>query len=178
QISEEMTLPKELKEYLILKSKTERQVNTLHVKYDANKNDVGEVRFDLTKNESLGTQKYFSMSGNIIYALLNSTVLVINELDSRLHPALSSLIVKLFNSKTNNKKNAQLIFATQNTNLLSKKILRRDQILLTTKSDTGATAINALSIQDVRSDEAFEKHYLLGDYGAIPHVEELVLFAE
>jgi hypothetical protein len=176
QIPEDMGLSKEIKEYLFFKNKPARQVNTLHFKYDANKNSVGEVQFDLTKNESLGTQKYFSMAGYIVDALMNSTVLVIDELDSRLHPALSSLIVKLFNCKNNNKENAQLIFATQNTNLLSKKILRRDQILLTTKSLTGATAISALSTHDVRSDEAFEKHYLQGDYGAIPHIKELNIF--
>lgn len=176
QLPEGALMPKDMKEFFITRSKTERQVKTLHTKYDANGNPVDQIYFDLKRSESLGTQKYFALAGYIIEALDNSTVLLIDELDSRLHPALSSLIVKLFNSKANNKKNAQLIFATQNTNLLSKKIFRRDQIILTERSETGATTIHPLSTKDVRSDEAFEKHYLHGDYGAVPHIASLDLF--
>lgn len=178
QITDSMVkgLPKEIKEMITKQDHT--IISTIHNKYDSNNNKIGDpVYFNLSKHESLGTQKYFSMAGHIVSALANGGVLVIDELDSRLHPSLSSLIVKLFNSKTNNKNNAQLICTTHNTNLLSRKTLRRDQVILTHKDDFGATKIKTLLAENVRNDAAFEKNYLEGLYDAVPKsIESLDLF--
>jgi AAA15 family ATPase/GTPase len=81
---------------------------------------------NLEKHESLGTQKYFEMSGFIIESLLSGSPLIIDEFDARLQPLLCLAIIRLFNSKTNNPKNAQLIFISNNTSFLSKSIFLRD----------------------------------------------------
>jgi AAA15 family ATPase/GTPase len=44
--------------------------------------------------------------------------LVVDELDSKLHPMIMRFIITLFHSKKDNPNHAQLIFATHDTNLL------------------------------------------------------------
>ncbi|WP_287240670.1 MULTISPECIES: ATP/GTP-binding protein [unclassified Okeania] len=74
----------------------------------------------------------------------------------------------LFNSNTTNPKNAQLIFTTHDTNLLSNKIFRRDQIWFTEKNRQGATDLYSLVEYKVPNDAPFESDYIKGKYGAIP----------
>lgn len=164
-------VPKEMKDFILSQKIDQIHITTLHKKYDKNKNQIGEVYLNLAKHESLGTQKYFALAGHIVDALAHGVILIIDELDSRLHPLLSAALVKLFNSKVNNRNFSQLIFATHNTTLLNKKIFRRDQVWLTKKDGTGATKLNTLLSENVRNDVSFEKNYLLGEYNAIPIID-------
>lgn len=152
---------------------------TKHKKYTDDKH-VDTVYFDLLKNESLGTQKYFGLLGPIIQALLRGSILFVDELDSRFHPLLLNIILKLFNSKMNNPNGAQLIFTLHNTDPL-KKILRRDQMYFMEKDTIGASTFQSLheKLPTVRKDASFEKEYLLGKYGAIPNIinSQLNLFS-
>jgi AAA15 family ATPase/GTPase len=109
------------------------------------------------------------MTGPLIDALEDGKVLAVDELDARMHPLLSRAIVSLFNSPKNNKR-AQLIFATHDTNLLSRVFFRRDQIWFTEKNSYGATSLYSLSEIKVRKDASFGKDYILGKYGAIPFI--------
>lgn len=170
-------LPKQIRDMFLSQTKGDTIIRTLHTQYDDDNKEVGKVLFNLNKNESLGTQKFFSMAGLIIDCLASGKVLIIDELDARLHPNLSLAIISLFNSKINNPKNAQLIFVTHNSNLLSRKIFRRDQIIFAEKDRVyGNTTLHTLN-EKARNDEAFEKNYLLGEYGAIPKIEnQLNLF--
>jgi len=147
------------------------EINTKHKKYDENGNIVGEVIFELDKEESTGTRKFFAMSAPIIDTLLNGKVLIIDELDASLHPILTQHLIKLFHNKDINKRNAQLIFATHDTNLLKPYIFRRDQIWLTEKDKYGSTDLYSLArFKGVRAKEDFEKQYIQGKYGAIPYL--------
>lgn len=150
-------------------------IRTKHTVYnDENKPD-GSVEFFMGNEESNGTQKYFYFAGLILDALENGMVLVVDELDSKLHPNLVSKIVSLFNSKITNPKNAQLIFNTHDTNLLSSGVFRRDQIWFIEKDAYGAS--NLYSLADfktdlVRKNEPFEDNYIRGKYGATPFLSE------
>jgi len=132
---------------------------------------IGNIFFDLMQNESLGTQKYFGLLGPIIQTLLRGSVLLIDELDSRFHPLLLNIILKLFNSKMNNPNGAQLVFTLHNTDPL-KKILRRDQMIFLEKDNYGASTFCSLyeKLPKTRNDASFEKDYLTGKYGAIPNI--------
>jgi hypothetical protein len=116
------------------------------------------------------------MSGVITFCLRLGKVVVIDELDAKLHPLLTMAIVKLFNSPETNPKNAQLIFATHDTNLLNYGCFRRDQIYFTEKDRFEATDLYSLAEykepdgKKVRKDRSFEKDYIEGRYGAIPFV--------
>ena len=92
-------------------------------------------------------------------------------MDSKLHPNLVCKIVSLFNSKVNNPKNAQLLFNTHDTNLLSSGLFRKDQVWFTEKNRYGEAKLYSLAdfkANEVRSTEAFEENYIRGKYGAIP----------
>jgi uncharacterized protein len=145
------------------------ELKTVHQKFDSDKNPNSLIEFDFEKNESEGTKKFLAMIGPLIDTLEDGKVLVIDELDARMHPLLSRAIVSLFNSAKNNK-NAQLIFATHDTNLLNRDFFRRDQIWFTEKDAFGATSLYSLSEIKVRKDASFGKDYILGKYGAVPFI--------
>ncbi len=148
-------------------------VLTAHRKFDAQGESMAFEFFDMNNNESEGTKKVFSMAGPLVQTLTNGNVLIIDELDARLHPVITRAIIGLFNSSETNPRNAQLIFATHDTNLLSKDIFRRDQIWFAEKDRFGATHLYSLAEYKVRNDASFESDYIRGKYGAIPFVGDL-----
>ncbi len=78
----------------------------------------------------------------------------------------------MFNSEKTNPNHAQLIFATHDTNLLSNKLFRRDQIWFVEKDETGVSHLYSLAELKVRNDRSFENDYLQGRFGAIPILGE------
>ena len=125
----------------------------------------------MNSDESKGTQKFFYLTGPIIDTLDNGGILIADELDSKIHPNLVCKIVSLFNSKTLNPKNAQLIFNTHDTNLLSSDLFRKDQIWFTEKDKYGEAKLYSLAdfkSNAVRKNEAYEDNYIRGKYGAVP----------
>jgi uncharacterized protein len=145
---------------------------TEHKKYNEKNELVGTVDFSLEYNESEGTKKYFAYAVPIIEALSHGTVLVIDELDAKLHPNLVQKIVELFNSKEQNPLNAQLIFNTHDTNLLGAGLFRRDQIWFIEKNRYGAASLYSLASfktdEGARKNDNFEEKYVTGRYGGIP----------
>ncbi len=126
------------------------------------------VRFG-RQQESLGTRRLFDMLGPFYEILKNGQLALIDEFGSSIHPSMARELVRLFHNPKLNPRGAQLIFATHDTTLLTHKLFRRDQIWFTEKSPTGATDLYSLhDIKGVREDEAFDKGYLRGRYGAIP----------
>jgi AAA15 family ATPase/GTPase len=152
------------------------RVYTLHNKFNKNGKIESKIEFKMTENESSGTNKIFDLSGYVVIALKYGTVLIIDELDSKLHPILTQEIIKLFNNPNTNPKKAQLIFTTHDTNLLSSNLFRRDQIWFTEKDQLESTDLYSLiEFKDsdgkkIRKDRSFEKDYIKGRYGAIPFV--------
>jgi uncharacterized protein len=152
---------------------TETHVSTYHKKFDGNGAHISNETFDLEIHESDGTNKIFALSSLFISMLREGDTLVIDELDARLHPLISLAIVELFNSPESNPKNAQLIFMTHDTNLLSNRLFRRDQIWFTEKNRYGATSLYSLAEYKIRNDASFESDYIKGKYGAIPYIGNL-----
>jgi len=146
------------------------KILTLHKKYDSYKNFIDYVVFSLADEESSGTEKFFFLAGPVLDTLENGLTLVVDELDSKLHPNLVRELVLLFNSKKNNKK-AQLIFNTHDTNLFSAGLFRRDQFWFTEKNRYGEAKLYSLAdfkSNKVRNGESYEDNYIKGKYGAIP----------
>ncbi len=135
--------------------------------FDANLKPLGKSNFSFGNQESEGTRKMFELSPFIYKSLNEGVPIVIDEFDSRFHPLLTKKIVELYNSNEN--RNAQLIFTTHDTNLLSSDLLRRDQIDFVEKDKFGVSHLYTLvEIRGVRNDASFEKDYIQGKYGAIP----------
>ncbi|MBV8251803.1 MAG: ATP-binding protein [Chitinophaga sp.] len=136
-------------------------------KYNANLESDGLSRFSFGLQESEGTRKMFELSPFIYRSLKEGSTLIIDEFDARFHPLLTKKIVELFNSSQN--PNAQIIFITHDTNLLSSELLRRDQIDFVEKDRYGASHLYTLvELKGVRNNASLEKDYIQGKYGAIP----------
>jgi hypothetical protein len=130
---------------------------------------VGTEPFDLESEESEGTKKFFRMMGPILDTLENGYTVIVDELEAKLHPLLTRAIVRMFHTPEINAKNAQLIFCTHDTGLLSHGGLRRDQIWFVEKSAKGASTLYPLSdFENVRKDTKIEANYIAGRFGAIP----------
>jgi AAA15 family ATPase/GTPase len=169
-------LPKEVREKILREMNEEKaeyisDVLTSHKKYNLDGKSIANVNFSLDDDESSGTRKFFALTGPILDVIENGYTLVIDELDSKLHPNLVCRIVSLFNSKELNPKNAQLIFNTHDTNLLSTGLFRRDQIWFTEKNKFGEAKLYSLAdfkSYEVKKNEPYEENYIRGKYGAIP----------
>ena len=137
---------------------------------DWNKFTMADFDFQL---ESAGTRKLFEIAGPIISAINNGSVVLIDEIDARLHPALVRHLVMMFNSLSQNPKNAQLICNTHDVTLLDEDI-RRDQIYFLEKNEFGVSDLYCLcDFRGVRKDSKILKQYLLGAYGALPSIKKM-----
>ncbi len=170
-------IPDELKRIVFKETKGKRiyDIETYHEKFDSKGKLNGLVKFDFNEEESEGTKKYFRLAGPLLDTLEKGGIIVVDELDARLHPTLTKSIVELFNLPSINRKNAQLIFATHDTNLLGSCMFRRDQIWFIEKRRDASTDLYSLAEYKVekgkvRKDASFEKDYIKGRYGAIPYV--------
>jgi AAA15 family ATPase/GTPase len=125
-------------------------------------------------DESRGTRMWFSHIGPVLKVLSDGGLLVVDELDASLHPRLSSEILRLFADPETNPRSAQLLFSTHDTSLLGNLLdhrLSREDVWFTEKDNTGATLLYPLSDFRPRKDEALERGYLQGRYGAVPIVD-------
>ena len=171
-------LPLELRTFLSkqITGKKTISLQAIHHKYNKNGKIVGDEKFDVEEKESAGTKKLIDLAGPIFDTLKRGATLVVDELDAKMHPLISTHIIRLFNSNQFNPHGAQLIFSTHDTHLLSSKIFRRDQIWFTEKDQQEQTDL--YSIMDIvlpdgtkpRNDSNYEKNYINGRYGAIPYI--------
>jgi AAA15 family ATPase/GTPase len=98
-----------------------------------------------------------------------SRILVVDELDSSLHPEIVvSLVAKHIKSDIP----AQLIFTTNDTHLMDAKLLRRDQFWLTERDANGATQLRSIHDFEGRESEDLEKRYYEGRYRGLPFVRK------
>ena len=132
------------------------------------RDDGREVQFDLTE-ESDGTRKLFEFVGGLLRAIDNGSTVCIDELDRSLHPRITRFLVRLFQQRAGNKKNAQLIFSTHDVTLMDSELLRRDQIWFVEKDKVCGSRVYPLLDYSPRKDEALERGYLKGRYGAVPN---------
>jgi AAA15 family ATPase/GTPase len=193
---DEADLPKNLHESTrsqLIKNLSDSQsysVQALHKVYAADGKDTGQsLSWNFDERESKGTNKAFHLSGPILWALKNGGVLIIDEIEAKMHPLLTLDTINIFLDKKTNPNNAQLIFATHDTNLLSYSTLRRDQVNFTEKNEWESTEIFSLSDfiyierpdskgEKERPDADKEKRYFEGRYGAVPFLSPFTLIKQ
>jgi predicted ATPase len=132
----------------------------------------GEREVELPEgDESRGTLVWFGLIGLIIEALREGSVLLADELEASLHPALVGALVDLFQSPRSNPNRAQLIFNSHEVLLMgdtAERPLGRDQIWLTEKDEDGGSRLYSLAELAPRRGEAISRRYLAGRYGGVP----------
>lgn len=129
--------------------------------------DNGQAVFDLM-DESNGTRNLFFLTGPILDILNKGLTLVVDELDTSLHTLLVQSLVRLFH-RTDINSGAQLIFTTHDTSLLDAYgLFRRDQVWFVEKCSDQSSSLYPLLDFSPRKNEALERGYLQGRYGALP----------
>lgn len=133
--------------------------------------------------ESYGTVRFINIFPLILKALVEGSVLVMDEFDANIHPMALMNIINIFHDDDINKKNAQLIFNTHNPIFLNANIVRRDEIKFVERDDeTHLSAHYSLSdfktsgSNGVRKADDYLKHYFLGRYGAVKDIDFYDLF--
>jgi AAA15 family ATPase/GTPase len=141
------------------------EIKTVHNFFDENNKSLGIIDFDIDE-ESTGTRSLLSIGGIIIDALEKGSVLVIDEFEKNLHPIITSYLIKLFNEKIFNPKNAQLIFATHDVMQLDEELFNRDQVWFAQKNEFGVTElIRCSDIKGLRLNAPLDKWYVSGRLG-------------
>lgn len=126
------------------------------------------------EEESDGTRAWLDILCVVLVVLDQGGLLVIDEIDTSLHPSLTARLLALFQDEETNPKLAQLICTTHDTTLLSptmgEEVLQRSQVWFTEKNAQGETGLYPLSDFSPRKGENTERRYLGGSYGAVPRV--------
>lgn len=111
-------------------------------------------------------------------ALLEGKVLVVDDFDAHLHPAVVSRLLRRFNRAS--ARPAQLLATLHNASVLSDETLDRYQVWFTDhNAKHGHCELHSLGDFHPRKGEQLMRGYLGGRYGGVPNIVEMqpVLYA-
>lgn len=122
--------------------------------------------------ESEGTRAFIAAGMLTAGALSSGGVVILDELDGSLHPALVDDIVAQFRSPLTNPHGAQLIGSSHDTHQFGRNALEplsRHEVWFTERDAAGASTLFRLSdVKDGRNGIDQEHRYLAGRLGALP----------
>ena len=124
--------------------------------------------------QSRGTQTLISFLIPALEALAKGSLLIIDELDTSLHPDLTRAFVSLFGKAKTNPSGAQLIFTTHDVTLLSSGLLSQDAVWISEKDNEGASHFRPLTDFKLRSRDDIERAYRNGRFGGVPASDEFI----
>lgn len=123
-------------------------------------------------DESDGTRKLMALAPAIETVLQKGGILMVDEIERKLHPNLVKYILSKFQSKKTNPNGAQIVFTTHSTELMNLDVLRKDQIYFVDKDIIeGVSELYSISEFSTKTTENIRKGYIMGKYGATPDVE-------
>ena len=126
-------------------------------------------------SQSKGTRTLISLLIPALEALSRGSLLVIDELDTSLHPDLARAFVSLFHKEDSNPRGAQLVFSTHDVTLLGSGLIRQDEIWVTDKSRDGVSGFTPLTDFRLRSRDDLEKGYRHGRFGGVPAADDFLV---
>lgn len=156
-------------------------------RYDQEENEVYIIRNIHGKNfelpfgeESDGTKKLIAALPVILLALAEGRLVIVDELDAKLHPKLLRYIIRLFKNQEVNRKGAQLVFTSHDMSTLKSSVFRRDEIWFAAIEENHGSEI--YSLHEIRREDnervnntaAYDKQYLEGRYGADPYLQNML----
>ena len=143
------------------------KVAAMHL--DSNGN---QVNFDLNE-ESHGTRRLLDMLPGLLSMLASDRVVVIDELDSNMHPAITRSIVSSFLSVTAGVQ-SQLIVTTHDASLLDQDMIRKDEVWFAERARDNSSKLYSLEeFKDIRFDRDLNKSYIEGRFGGVPITSQL-----
>lgn len=141
--------------------------------------DCSLVRFEMA-HESDGTIRII----DLLPAFLDladpqcARIYVIDELDRSLHTLLTRRLLEMFLSASGPDTRGQLLFTTHDALLMDQSLLRRDEMWVTERNDSGESMLLSFSeYKDVRYDKDIRKSYLQGRLGGVPRILMAGMFA-
>ncbi len=132
------------------------------------------------ESESSGTRKLFSLIYSLIQCIDSGRMVIIDELDAKLHPLLLKSIISLFTNSEINKNGSQLLFTSHDIPTMDKDVFRRDEIWFAALNDNEESILYSLvdfkkeNGAKPRNDEAYGKQYIEGRYGADPYIKRII----
>ena len=117
----------------------------------------GEFHSCPIEDESDGTQKIAGMYPFIRRALLNGGLLLIDEIDVKLHPWIIRDLIKKFHNPTENVGNAQLIFTAHNLIAMDENHVHMDESYFIDKRVNGKSQLLRLDNEATSVDLNYEK---------------------
>lgn len=136
-----------------------------------------ELRF---MDESDGTQKLIAVLPMLLMALREGRLVIIDELDAKLHPKLLRYVIAMFKNPKINQNGAQLIFTSHDVTTMRNTVFRRDEIWFAAENDNHESEIYSLyeirreDNERVNNTAAYDKQYLEGRYGADPYLRNML----
>ncbi|MBQ2986093.1 MAG: AAA family ATPase [Tyzzerella sp.] len=130
--------------------------------------------------ESDGTKKLIAALPVVLVALLEGRLVIIDELDAKLHPKLLRYVISMFKNPKINKRGAQLLFTSHDMATMKNTVFRRDEIwfaALNAKRSSEIYSLYEIRREDnerVKSTAAFDKQYMEGRYGADPYLQNML----
>ncbi len=123
------------------------------------------------ERESAGTVAWLALVIPAVVTLQQGGVLVVDEIDSSLHPHLVEMLIGFFADEQKNPLGSQLICTTHDSYLISPQSsvkLEPEQIWLTEKGNDGASELYSLADFPRHKGANVAKRYLSGRYGGVP----------
>ena len=131
-------------------------------------------------SESDGTRKLFAALPVILMALKEGRLVIVDELDAKLHPKLLRYVIRLFTNPEINKNGAQLLFTSHDMSTMKNSIFRRDEIWFAALDSENSSEVYSLSElrkennDPINNTAAYDKQYLEGRYGADPYLKNML----
>lgn len=130
--------------------------------------------------ESDGTKKLIAALPVLLLALREGRMVIVDELDAKLHPKLLRYVISLFKNKEINQHGAQLLFTSHDMYTLKNIVFRRDEIWFAAENPAHESEI--YSLHEIRGEDngkikntaAYDKQYLEGRYGADPYLSNML----
>lgn len=172
---------------IFLDALNEMGIDISDYRYDKDKQDFMLMR-NINRNsfalsftkESEGTKKLFVSLPILLIALFEGRLIILDELDAKLHPKLLKYIITLFTDKNINKKGAQLLFTSHDMSTMKKEVFRRDEIWFAALNEDHCSELYSLyeirkeDGKRVNSTASYDKQYLEGRYGADPYFRRML----
>lgn len=124
-------------------------------------------------DESDGTIAWLAIAVPALEALRGGGLVIVDEIDASLHPHLLDVLLGVFADPTVNTKQAQLIFTSHESYVLSPLSdvnLEPEQVWFTDKTYEGVTELTCLADFPRHPDANVAKRYLTGRYGGTPRL--------
>lgn len=131
--------------------------------------DGKAIDFSGSEQESAGTLQFLTLLYRILYALKKGHLLILDEIELKLHQNLVAFLIGLFQNPDENPNCAQLIFSFHNAAFM--ELLKPEQLWFAEKNDDGQTELfSAADFHDIKDlhQKNLEKLYRIGRFGATP----------